>query len=142
MCAVAFPHSPEDDFAALRRDPAWRMKAYRLAIESLEDGWADASAIARHRVTRDVATQLYDALGSIGANLSEGYSRSSGADRVRMYEYALGSARESVVWYFASRHVIGKAVAEERIARLQEIIALLLTMIPKERSRRIRREET
>jgi four helix bundle protein len=133
---------PRDAFDVLRLDPAWRMKAYRLAIEALDDGWTDSGTIARHRVTREVAAQLYDALGSIGANLSEGYSRSSGLDRVRMYEYALGSARESVVWYFAARHVIGNEVAEKRIARLQEIIALLLTMIPKERSRRIRRGET
>jgi four helix bundle protein len=130
-----------EDFDVLRRDPAWRMKAYRLAIEALDDGWSDASSIARNNVTRDVAGQLHDALGSIAANLSEGYSRSSGADRVRLYEYALGSARESVVWYFAARHVIGCELARERILRLQQIIALLLTMIPKERSRRIRRAE-
>ena len=73
------------------------------------------------------------------ANISEGYSRSSGLDRVRLYEYALGSARESVTWYLAAIPVLGRDTAMERIARLQEIIALLLTMIPRECERRIRR---
>ncbi|MFN8404533.1 MAG: four helix bundle protein [Anaerolineales bacterium] len=39
----------------------------------------------------------YEAVGSVGANISEGYSRSSGKDRARFYEYALGPARESRV---------------------------------------------
>jgi four helix bundle protein len=122
----------------LERDPAWRLSAYRLAIEGLLAGWDDACRLSRNPVTRRVAGQLYDALGSIGANISEGYSRSSGLDRVRIYEYALGSARESVTWYIAARPVLGVEVIKDRLERLRRIIALLLTMIPKERRRRIR----
>ena len=127
------------DPGPLRGDPVWRVTAYRHAVKCLVVGWSDACQLTRHPVTKDVSAQLYDALGSIGANISEGYSRSSGLDRVRLYEYALGSARESVTWYLAAIHVLGRDTAMERIARLQEIIALLLTMIPRERERRIRR---
>ncbi len=41
-------------------------------------------------------------VGSIRANIAEGYSRGTGKDRARFYEYALGSARESRDWYFIS----------------------------------------
>src|SRR5206468_7807587 len=90
--------------------------------------------------TLDLSDQLYRALGSIGANISEGYSRSSGKDRARFYEYALGSARESRGWYFNGRHVLGLEVAEHRMNLLTHIIRLLLTILPSERQHYLREE--
>ena len=81
---------------------------------------------------------MYRALGSISANLSEGYSRGSGKDRARFYEYALGSARESRDWYYKGRHVLGQAVTDHRIKLASEIIRLLLTMVPQQRAYRIK----
>ncbi|MEO8195070.1 MAG: four helix bundle protein [Gemmatimonadales bacterium] len=75
------------------------MRAYELARELLDDAWTDAEKLNHHQVTEKVASQLYKAVGSIAANLGEGYSRSSGRDRARIFEYALGSARESTTWY-------------------------------------------
>jgi four helix bundle protein len=118
-------------------DPLWRMTAYRLAAFALETAWADAMALDKVRLTRSIGAQLYDAVASIGANLAEGYSRSSGADRVRFFEYALGSARESRVWYYAARPVLGGPVVENRIGTLDRICQLLLVAIPSERKRRI-----
>jgi four helix bundle protein len=114
------------------------MSAYRLAIYCIHVAWADVTLLARHQVTKHVAGQLYRALGSIGANLAEGYSRSSGPDRVRMFEYALGSARESVVWYRASAPVLGMDAVAARESILQRILQLLLVAIPSERPRNIR----
>jgi four helix bundle protein len=114
------------------------MAAYRLATYALELGWADAKALNRVHITRSVATQLYRALGSIVANLAEGYSRGSGADRVRHFEYALGSARESRGWYVAASPVLGRAVVESRVRTLDRICQLLLVAIPAERKRQIR----
>lgn len=81
-----------------------------------------------------LSDQLYRAVGSIGANISEGYSRSSGKDRARFYEYALGSARESRGWFYKSRHVLGENVAEHRMRLTTQIIRLLLTMVPDQRN--------
>jgi len=78
---------------------------------------------------------LYEALGSISANLAEGYSRGTGKDRARFYEYALGSARESRDWYFKARHVLGETVFPHRLQLLTRMIQLLLTMIPQQRGR-------
>ena len=115
----------------------WRLPMYRLAAFALHEGWNDAVALSRIAVTQYVAPQLYRALGSIGANIAEGYSRSSGRDRVRLYEYALGSARESVVWYRAACPVLGETLVASRQEVLQRIVATLLAVIPQERARTI-----
>ena len=122
---------------AVSRDPVWRLPAYRIAGYCAHLAWADVSGLAKHPVTAPVAVQLYRAVGSIGANLAEGYSRSSGRDRVRLYEYALGSARESAVWYALAAPVLGDSVSHERRVRLQEVVRMLLITIPRERHRNI-----
>jgi four helix bundle protein len=80
-----------------------------------------------------LADQLYRAIGSISANIAEGYSRGTGKDRARFYEYALGSARESRDWYFKGRHILDEAIVQARMEVITEIIRLLLTMVPQQR---------
>ena len=93
----------------------------------------DVTKLLGDRRTLDTSGQLYRALGSIEANISEGYSRGSGKDRARFYEYALGSAQESRGWYYKGRYVLGEAVAEHRIRLTTHIARLLLRMIPDQR---------
>jgi four helix bundle protein len=88
------------------------------------------------RLYEPISRQLFRAVGSIAANMAEGYSRSTGLDRARFLEYALGSVRESLVWYHAAREAVGVAVADDRAARLVELRRLLLTSIANERQRR------
>jgi four helix bundle protein len=121
-------------------DSLWKMEAYRLAPFISDLSWRDTTKLAGDRRTLGLSDQLYRAVGSIGANLAEGYSRRSGKDRARFYEYALGSARESRDWYYKARHVLGEKVAQHRIGLVTQIIRLLLTMIPRQR-RQILREE-
>jgi four helix bundle protein len=137
----SFDASVEDPRNATPERLVWRQRAYRLALDSLHLAWPDAMALSKVAVTRRVAAQLYDAVGSIGANLSEGYSRSSGRDRARFYEYALGSARESVTWYRAATPVLGPETAAHRQDVLLQITMLLLAITPHERERRIERAE-
>lgn len=85
-----------------------------------------------------LADQLYRALGSISANIAEGYSRGRGKGRALFYEYALGSGRESRDWYHKSRHVLGEEVVEHRLCLLTQIIRWLLTMVPQQRGRSLR----
>ena len=125
----------------MRDDSLWKMKAYRLALYLADLGWNDATQLAQDRRTIGLSDQLYRAIGSISANLDEGYSRGTGKDRARFYEYALGSGRESRGWYFKGRHVLGEIVVRERFRLLTEIIRLLLTMVPQQRSYSLREEE-
>lgn len=119
-------------------DPLRRMAAYRLSIDLLDSAWPDTQVIRKHTTTGPLASQLYRAAGSIGANIAEGYSRSSGRDRVRLFEYALGSARECRHWYYASRHVLPPDGCEAQAVTLSRICQLLLVAIPEERHRAIR----
>lgn len=119
-------------------DVLWKMEVYRLGLFVADIGWYDVTALMQDRRTRGLADQLYRALGSISANLAEGYSRGTGRDRARFYEYALGSARESRDWYYKARRTLSEDVVEHRLDLLTQIIRLLLTMIPHQRQRKLR----
>ena len=120
------------------RDPLYRMRAYRLAGDLLEESWRDVEELIKHPPMAKVCAQLYAAVGSISANLGEGYAHSSGKDRARFFEYALGSARESISWYKAAQPILGKDTVACRLAKLDEIRRILTAVIPRERDRLIR----
>jgi hypothetical protein len=70
----------------IKSDSVWRMQAYQLALYAADIGWEDVALLARDRRTIGIAEQLFRSLGSISANLAEGYSRSSQRDQARFYE--------------------------------------------------------
>jgi len=102
--------------ASISGDPLWKVEAYRLALFASDVCWFDL-----RKLMRDLRT----------------HSRGSARDRARFYEYALGSARESRDWYFKARHVLGNDVCEHRLELLTQIIRLLLTMVPQQRSYKV-----
>ena len=124
---------------ALTGDALWRQQAYRLSTFAVHASWSDVSKLAKDRRTVGVASQLFRAIGSVGANIAEGYSRGTGADRTRLYEYALGSAREARHWYCGVGQVVGPSVVAERSDLLARIIRLVLVTLPHERHRAVRR---
>jgi four helix bundle protein len=126
----------------LTNDPLWRMEVYRLAVFAGDLAWHDVSKLAGDKCTVGLSDQLYRAIGSVSANISEGYSRQSGKDQARFYEYALGSAREARGWYYQGRHVLSEGVSMHRLKLLTRIIRLLLTIIPAERGYRLKEKQT
>ncbi|MCI0447766.1 four helix bundle protein [bacterium] len=116
----------------ISNDSLWKMKAYRLSLYAADLGWFDAKRISENHFF-EVSDQLLRSIGSISANLAEGYSRSTGKDRARFYEYALGSAREGRDWYFKAKYILGNAVVNHRNILITEIIRLLLTTVPQQR---------
>jgi four helix bundle protein len=111
-------------------DALWRMEVYRLALFAYELSWHDVTRLMQDRRPRDLSGQLFDAVGSVSANLAEGYSRGSNRDQARFHEYSLGSARENRNWYYGGRHVLGEKVATHRLQLLIQIIRHLLNIIP------------
>jgi len=106
-------------------DPLERLAVYRLGMEAMRVARSDAEEVAGDAMMREVAGQLLRAAASIPANVAEGYSRGTTADRRKFLEYALGSTRECVVWYETAAH----PQRRERIERFTSIRRLLLTMI-------------
>src|SRR3954454_21557554 len=82
--------------AALTSDVIWKLDAYRIAVFFRHLAKDDCRAIRALHPTESLAEQLAKCAGSIPANIGEGYSRSSRADRLRFYGYALGSTRECI----------------------------------------------
>lgn len=120
------------------RDPLECMRVYRLARDLVPDSYRDASILRADPLTQSIATQLYASVSSIAANLGEGYSRSSGRDRARLFEYALGSVRESMEWYHSTEPIVGEDLTLDRLNRLEEMRRLLLAIIPRERGRKMK----
>jgi len=91
---------------AITGNVLWKVQVYRLALFAADIGWQDVTRLGQVHRTRALSDQLCRALGSISANIAEGYSRGSGRDRAHFYEYALGSARESCDWHYRGQHVL------------------------------------
>jgi four helix bundle protein len=119
-------------------DALWSLRVYRLALFAADLGWQDVTRLVGDRRTQSLADQLYRAIGSVSANISEGYGRGSSKERAHFYEYALGSAREARDWYYKGRHVLGEDVSAHRLDLLTQITRLLLVMIPDQRGRVLR----
>jgi four helix bundle protein len=124
----------------LSEDALWRMKVYRLALFAGDLAWHDVTKLVRDGRTLRLSSQLYSAVGSIAANIAEGYSHQSRKDQARFYEYSLGSAREARVWYYQGRSILSDKVVNHRLELITQIIRLLLTIIPSERGHKVSEE--
>ena len=114
------------------------VQAYQIARRVADLSWDDTDVMMRDPRLRDVSPQLYRAVTSIAANIAEGYARRSRADRIRYYEYALGSVQESIAWYESAGRVLASEILGARSADLVSIRRLLLTMIRTERQAKSR----
>ncbi|MEE9368477.1 MAG: four helix bundle protein [Pontiella sp.] len=122
----------------IKADSLWTVEAYRLSLFLADISWHDATELSKDSRTRSLADQLYRSVGSMSANIEEGYSKQSSKDRARFYEYALGSARESRGWYYKARHVLGESVGEHRMELITQAIRLLIKMVPDQRGYKIK----
>ena len=125
----------------ISNDPIWKLEVYRLALFAGDLGWHDVLALSKNKLMYSVADQLHRALGSISANLTEGYSRSKGLDRARFFEILLGSARESRDWYYKSKQLLSPEVIKHRMELVTHIVAMLTPMILHQRKNAIREEQ-
>lgn len=124
----------------ITQDPLWKLEVYHLGLFVAETGWEDVLLLNKNNLTRDAADQIIRSLDSISANIAEGYSRSTGKDRARYFEYALGEAREARDRYFKARRVLKQEVVLHRIKLLTQIVKMLNAFVPTQRQRGIREE--
>jgi four helix bundle protein len=119
----------------LRQDPLWQLHVYRGALYIAAASMVDVTPLESRPVLAGILAQLVDAAGSIPANITEGYSRSSAKERAHFYEYALGSAREARTWYYELREALGP-IALARIDFLTQQCRMLLALIARQRRSR------
>jgi len=124
----------------ITQDPLWGLDVYRLGFFIGDITWEDTETLFKNPISRSAADQIRRSLDSISANIAEGYSRSTGKDRARYFEYALGEAREARDRYYKTRHVLKPEVISHRIKILTQIIKMLNAFVPNQRKRGIREE--
>jgi four helix bundle protein len=119
--------------ATISADTLWRLPAYRLGLYLASEAVSDVEVLHGSPRLRAVADQLIRSVGSIPANIAEGYGRSTGRERARFYEFALGSAREARDWYFVARAAFPDDTLTRRLQTLERIRRILAAVIPRER---------
>ena len=126
---------------AITSDVIWSLDAYRAALFLIDLARNDMRIAAKLHYDRRLAGQLLGSVGSISANIAEGYSRSSRADRLRFYDYALGSNRECFSWYGVAGDVVPADALNDRLVLLARIRSLLLGLIRSLRKRNTARRQ-
>ena len=118
---------------SIKNDPLWKFEVYPKALLLADLAWEDCGKMIKDDLGRSIADQLIRSSGSISANIEEGFGRGYGKDYARFLKYALGSARESRGWYYRGRRLLNAKTLEHRYSLLNEIIALLVTHINKQK---------
>jgi len=124
----------------IRQDPLWNLEVYRLGLLVGDVSWEDTEQLEKKPHTRGAADQIRHSLDSISANIAEGYSRSTGKDRARYFEYSLGEAQEARDRYYKVRRALKQEVVSHRIKLLTQIVKILNAFVPTQRKRGIREE--
>ncbi len=100
-----------------------------MSLELWDDCWNDCEVLGKDFRGKEVASQLIRAVGSISANIEEGYGRGFGKEYPQFLRISRGSARESKGWYRKSKFLLKEEVINERIAKLDSIISMVAKSI-------------
>jgi four helix bundle protein len=120
----------------VKAEPVWEFLGYRKALFLYDLAWKDCEGLTRDRRGRAVAEQLIRSAESISANVEEGHGRGYGKQRDWFFTVSIGSARESKGWYWRARELLTADVVDHRLALADEVIALLVSELNRQRSRR------
>ncbi len=104
----------------------------RLCLFEL--AWGDCEVLTRDVRGRAIAEQLIRSVGSICANIEEGYGRGYGKEFAQFLRISIGSARESRGWYCRARYLLPPDILEQRLRLLDEIIAMLAPNIQRQKN--------
>jgi four helix bundle protein len=126
MLKMTYDEWDKEVSVEIRAEPVWKFAGYRKALFLNELIWTDSESWLNDPRGRASAQQIVDSIGSISANIEEGYGRGYGKQLLLFYTYALASARESKGWYFRSRRFLHPTVLTHRLKLCDEIIALLV----------------
>ena len=110
-------------------DKLEELRFYQMATQLWDDCWSDTESLMKDLRGKEIAKQLIRSVGSISANIEEGYGRGFGKEYPHFLRIARGSARESRGWYMKSKFLLENKIIEERISTLNSITAMLTKTI-------------
>lgn len=110
-------------------DPLDNYPAYTKSMSFWRKMWDDTDDLMKDIRGREITRQLVRSTGSVSANIEEGYGRGSTKQFVHYLRISRGSARETKGWYIRSKKLLDKRILSDRIEEIDEIIALLVSMI-------------
>ena len=102
---------------------------HKLSIELWDETWKDTEILMLDFRGKEIARQLIRSVGSISANIEEGYGRGFGKEYPHYLRISRGSARESKGWFLKSNYLLDSELISRRIEKLDNIIAMLTKSI-------------
>lgn len=105
------------------------IRFYLKSKELWKQCWTDTEILKKDFRGVEIARQLIRSVGSISANIEEGYGRGFGKEYPQYLRIARGSARESKGWYFRSEQLLSPEIIKRQTERLDEIIGALTNSI-------------
>ena len=77
------------------KDGLQDLRFYKMALELWDKCWKDTEILMKDLRGKEIAGQLIRSVGSVSANIEEGYGRGFGKEYPHFLRIARGSARES-----------------------------------------------
>lgn len=111
------------------KDPLDELGFYQKSLELYDQCWKDTDLMISDVRGRELTRQLIRSVGSISANIEEGYGRGFGKEYPQYLRISRGSARESKGWYKKSKFLLDQKTIAQRVAVLDDIIASLVKTI-------------
>ncbi len=105
---------------------------YQKAMQLFEDFIEEDLPILRKTsIGRELARQQVRSLDSICSNMEEGYGRKAGKELKHFFIISRGSSGESKGRYIRCKKFLSKEIVKRRVAQLDEIQAMLHSLINK-----------
>ncbi|MBL0065328.1 MAG: four helix bundle protein [Bacteroidetes bacterium] len=105
------------------------LRYYMLSMQLWDECWGDTEKMLSDIRGREICRQLIRSVGSISANIEEGYGRGFGKEYSHFLKISRGSARESRGWYLKSKFLLKDSIITSRTATLDSIISMLTSAI-------------
>lgn len=118
--------------SVIKNDLLWNFLAYQKALFAYDLMWEDCEYLLHDERGKVIARQLARSVGSISANIEEGYGRGYGKEYAYRLKIAIGEARESRGWYWKGRKLLSEELLNHRLILIDEIIALIAPNISKQ----------